>query len=193
MHEEGPNWRDRFYATEIEEILTSLEHIDNRYRSRNDVNSMHETMQTLPESTPTPSSFESQTLIGSSPSAVTSPVFTGGYSLATQPSSITSPESSFSVPTVSPSSNDVSRCPKCQTAFHGSVRYRASNLRRHMLRTLGCGNAVGCPCPMPGCGSVLSRSDNLGQHMRMVHGGDTDAVARESGARKRRRYTEGTE
>lgn len=190
MHE-GPDWRDQFYATEIKEVLASIEKIDKGYRRGINVYSIPETMQILPETAPTPSSFESQTLIGSSLSTVTSPFFTGGYSLATQPSSITSPESSSSELTASPSSNDVLRCPKCLEPFHGSAR--ASNLNRHMRRTRGCGNTAGCPCPKPGCGMVLSRSDNLGQHIKTVHGGDTDAVVGETGARKRRKYTESTE
>lgn len=193
MHEEGPNWRDRFYATEIDEILTSLEHIDNRYRRRTSVNSMPEMVQTLTESIPTPSSIESQTLIGSPLSAFTSPTVVGGYSPPTQSSSTTSPESSFSAPTPSSSRTDVERCPKCPAVFTGSPRDRASNLRRHMRTTREHGNAVGLLCPIPGCGVTLSRSDNLGKHIKTVHGGDTDAVLRRADARKRRRYTEGSE
>ena len=47
---------------------------------------------------------------------------------------------------------------------------------------------------MSGCGKILSRTDNLGKHVRAVHGGDdTGAVLRRAGARKRRRYAEDEE
>ena len=190
MHEAGPNWRDRCYATEIDMVLDSLVEIDNRHPRCINVKDMPENMQTLPGRYPTPPSIESQTLMGSPLSALTCPTFTGGYSPATQPVSTTSPGSSFSAPAPSSSSStDVTRCPKCPAVFTGTARDRASNLRRHMRTTRDHGYAVGLLCPIPGCGAILSRSDNLGKHMRTVHGVDTDAVLRRAGARKRRRDT----
>ena len=56
------------------------------------------------------------------------------------------------------------------------------------------GNEVGLPCPVSGCGKVLSRKDNLGKHVRTVHGGDnTGVMLRRAGAGKRRRYAEDME
>ena len=50
------------------------------------------------------------------------------------------------------------------------------------------GNAVGLVCTAPGCGAVFSRSDNLGKHVRTVHGGDIqlDGRLNKAGAGKRR-------
>ncbi len=179
-------------------VLASVLEMDNRQRPEhchrrytND-NVIPDDIQTWPQSTPKPSSFESQTLIGSSLSAVTSPTFTGGYANTAQPSPSMSPESSFSAPTPSSSSAGVIRCALCLTPFAGSARDRASNLRRHM-KSRKHGSAVEFPCTVPGCGKNFSRSDNLSKHMRTVHQADTGATLTRAGAQKRRRDPEGTE
>ncbi|KAF6232232.1 hypothetical protein HO173_009615 [Letharia columbiana] len=196
MHEAGPNWRDRCYATDLDTVLASvvemdnrqrLEHIVPRHRRDTNVNAMPGIKQTWAESVPTPSSIENQTLIGSSPSTVASPTFTTGYSPASQPSSTTSPESSFSAQSPSLPRTEVTHCPLCPALFTGSARDRTSNLRRHMRTSRDHGNAVGLLCTMPGCGANLSRSDNLGKHIRTLHQGDTGTRLRRQGARIRRR------
>ena len=195
MHGAGLDWRDPCYATHLETVLVSCMEMDTRqrlkeivprHRSHPNVNAMPDIKQTCAESIATPSCIESQTLIGSSPSIVASPTYTSGCSPATLPSSTTSPESSFSAPSLSLSSTDVTRCPLCPTLFTGAARDRTSNLRRHMRTMRDHGNAVGLLCTVPGCGSILSRSDNLGKHMRTVHQGDTGTMLRQD-ARKRRR------
>ncbi len=199
MHETGPKWRDRYYATDLDVVLASVVEMDNRQRPEHcrrrytNVNVIPDNVQTWSQSTPKPSPIESQTLMGSSLSAVTSPTFTGRYSHVAQPSPSTSPESSFSAPTPSSSSADATRCPHCPALFTGSARDRSSNLRRHMRTTREHGNAVGLLCTVPGCGAMLSRSDNLGKHMRTVHRADTGAMLTRAGAQKRRRDTEGAE
>lgn len=196
MHGAGLNWRDRCYATHLDTVLASVMEMDTcqqlqqivpHHRRHPNVHAMPGIKQTCAESMPTPSCMESQTLIGSSPSIVASPTYTSGYSPATQPSPTTSPESSFSAPSPSFSSTDVTRCPLCPAFFTGAARDRASNLRRHMRTMRDHGNAVGLLCTVPGCGSILSRSDNLGKHIRTVHQGDTGTMLRRQDARKRRR------
>ena len=201
MYKAGPNWRDRYYATHLDMILASLVEIDNRQRFDHiiarhqhytNAKAMPDDMQTWPESTPTPSSSQSQTLIGSSLSTITSTTFTGGYSPPIQPSSTTSPGSSFSAQTPSSSSStEITRCPQCPAFFTGSARDRNSNLRRHKRTMRDHGNEVGHLCSVEGCGKIFSRTDNLGKHVRTVHGGDdAGEVLRRAGAMKRRRYTE---
>ena len=201
MHKAGPNWRDRFYATDLDMVLASfvekdnhqrLNHIVARHQRYTNVNAMPDDLHTWPESTPTPFSIESQTLIRSSLSTITSPTFTSGYSPPAQPSLTTSPGSSFSAPTPSSSSStDITRCPQCPALFTGSARDRNSNLRRHIRTTRDHGNEVGHLCSVSGCGKILSRRDNLNKHVRMVHGGDnTGAVLRRAGAKKKRRCAE---
>ena len=56
-----------------------------------------------------------------------------------------------------------------------------------MRTTRNHGNLVGLLCTVPGCDAVISRSDNLGKHIRTVHEGDTSTTLRRQGARKRRR------
>ena len=179
MHEAGPNWRNRCYATDIVMVIASLveidnlqhlDHIETRRRRHTNVNAMAANMQKLPESIPTPLSMEGQTPIRIPLSIVTSPTYTGAYSPAFRASPTTSPESSRSAPTASCSSTSITRCPICPAVFTGSKRDRDSNFRRHMRTTVGHGNAVGLPCTVPGCSAVVSRSDNLRKHMRTVHG-----------------------
>lgn len=138
---------------------------------------------------------ETRTPIGSLPSTTASPTHTHGFSPATQPSSTTSPVSSFSAASPSTSSTDVARCPLCPAVFTGSARDRTSNLKRHMRTTRNHGNAVGLSCTVPGCDAILSRSDNLGKHMRTVHQGQGDVgmILSRQDAKKRRRDIEGVE
>ena len=200
MRKAGSNWRDRYYATDADVVLASLIEMDNRQRHNRpethrrhsiDVGVMHDKIPVRSESIPAPASIGSQTVMGLSLSAVSSPTLTGEYSPATLPSSTTSPESSFSAPTPSSTNSIVRRCHLCPALFTGSARDSASNLRRHMRTTRDHGNAVGLVCMV--CGSTISRSDNLGKHMRTVHGEGTGALLRRAGARKRRRDTEGAE
>ena len=178
MHEAGPNWRNRCYATDIDVVIASLVEIDNRQhidhiqtrrRRHTNFNAMATNMQTLPENPSTPLSIERQTPIGTPLSLVTSPTYAGEYSPEFQSSSIRSPESSFSAPTSSSSGTNITRCSICGAVFTGSKRDRDSNLRRHKRTTAGHGNTVGLHCTVPGCSAILSRSDNLGTHMRTVH------------------------
>ena len=165
------NWRDKCYALHLDLVLASFEQMEKqrgldlipiRRRHCTNVNSMPDNLQPLPENTPTQPSTVNQTLISSSLSAVTSPTFTG--------ENHTSPESSFSAPTPSSSSNHVTRCPFCPAVFTGSIRNRASNLRRHKRTRRHHGSTViAYSCTVPGCSKTLSRSDNLGKHMRTVH------------------------
>ena len=179
MHEAGPDWRNPYYATHIDVVMASLVEIDNRQRidrietrrrPGTNVNAMAANMQSLPGGAPTPLWVERQTPISTPLTSVTSPTYTDEYPPAFQPSSTTSPESSFSAPTPSSSSADVTRCPTCGAVFTGCKRDRDSNFRRHKRTTAGHGNAIGLPCTVPGCSAILSRSDNLGKHMRTVHG-----------------------
>ena len=179
MHEAGPNWRNRCYATDIVLVIASLveidnrqhlDHIDTRRRRHINVNAMAPDMQMLSKSSPTPPLMEKKTPFRTPLSIATSPTYSSEYSPAFRPSSTSSPESSFSAPTPSSSSTDVTRCPLCSAVFRGSKRDRESNLRRHKRTTVGHGNVVGLACTVPGCKAILSRSDNLGKHMRTVHG-----------------------
>ena len=200
MHRKGSNWRDLYHATDAVAILTSLVEMDNRQRLDHletrrrhsiNVNAMHDDIPARSGSTSAPSPIGSQTVMGLSLSAVSSPTLTGEYSPATLPSTTTSPESSFSAPTPSSPDSIVRRCHLCPATFTGSARNSATNLRRHMRTTRDHGNAVGLVCTV--CNSIISRSDNLGKHMRTVHGEGTGALPQRAGARKRRRYTEGAE
>ena len=175
MHEAGPNWRNRCYATHIDVVSASLvemhnrQHLDRvetRRRRDTNLNAMAPNTQPLPESTSTSPSAEMQTPISTSLSIFTSPTYTGEYSPT---NTTTSPESSFSATTPSSSSPDVTRCPSCPAVFKGSKRDRKSNLRRHTRTKAGHVNVVGLPCKVPGCNAILSRSDNLDKHMRQVH------------------------
>lgn len=201
MYEVGLNWRDRYYSTHLDTVLASVVEMDTRERlkqivprhQRNiNVNPVPNIKHPSNEGKLTPSSTESQTLIGSSPSSITSPCFTSGSSPTNQPSSTTSPDSSFSTPSPSSSTN-VTYCPLCPALFTGSLRDRSSNLRRHMRTTRNHGSSVGLLCDVSGCNAVISRSDNLGKHMRTVHGGDPRTTLKRQGAGKRRRDTEGAE
>ena len=172
MHEAGPDWRNRCYATDIIMVMASLVEIDNRQRldhiqarrrRHTNVKAMAADMQTLPESTPTPLLMERQTPIRTPLSIVTSPTYTGEYSPI---SPITSPESSFSAPAASSSSASITRCPLCPKVFKG--RWSRTNMRRH--KRYAHGSEARPSCPIPGCHAILSRSDNLGKHVRTVHG-----------------------
>lgn len=193
MHEAGPNWRDRCYATHLDTVLASIVEMDTQrlkqirpcHQSKINVEPMPGAKHTLAESIPTPSSTQSQTLVGSSPITSASPTFTSGSSPTIQSSSMTSPESAFSAQSPS-SSTDVTHCPLCSALFTGSLRDRSSNLRRHMRTTRNHGSVVGLLCTVPGCNAVISRSDNLVKHIRTVHEGDTGTL-RQQVARKRRR------
>lgn len=169
MHEAGPNWRSRCYATDMIMVVASLveidnrqhlDHIETRRRRHTDVNAMTATMQTLSESTPTPPSTERQTPIRTPLSIVTS----SKYSSVIQTSPTTSPESSFSAPSASSLSTNITPCPLCPKVFKG--RYSKTNMRRH--KRYEHGNDAKPPCPI--CGAILSRSDNLGKHVKTVHG-----------------------
>ena len=153
---------------------------------KTDINAMPHTEQISAKGIPELPSSEIQTPIGSSPCTLTSPTFTNGSSPTTQPSAVTSPETSFSGPLPS-SSSDVLHCPHCPGTFIGSPRNRMSNLRRHMRTTRNHGNIVGLRCRVPGCNTVISRSDNLAKHRRTVHEENASATSERPGTRKRRR------
>ena len=163
-----------------------LKQIVPRHPHEPDVSPTPTTKQTLLESIPTPPSTGSQTLVGSSPSTITSPTFAGGSSPTTQPSPSTSSQSSFSAPSPA-SSTDVTHCHLCPAIFTGSPRDRSSNLRRHMRTTRDHGSVVGLLCTVPGCNATISRSDNLVKHIRTVHEGNTSTTLRQQDSRKRRR------
>lgn len=195
MHEAGPDWRDRCYATHLDMVLISVVEMDNRQRLEqivprhgrsNEVDQKFDTKQTLAESNLETSSTERQTLIDASPSTIASSTFTNESSPKTQPSPTATPESSF--PTPSPSSEtNVTHCSLCPAQFTGSLRDRSSNLRRHMRTTRNHGTFMALSCTVPGCNAVISRSDNLDKHIRTVHKGDESTMLRRQGARKRRR------
>lgn len=202
MQAAGPHWRDRYHATDIDVVLASVVEMDNSQRLDHRVphHQRSTTIDAIPDtklichdkniSTPSPWTTKNQPLNGSSPSTVTSPTLTPttGSSPATQSSPKTSPASSFSASSPSSSSSaDITRCPLCPALFTGSARDRGSNLRRHMRTTRDHGNEVGLLCTVRGCGAVLSRSDNLGKHVRTVHPGVRSEMLRRAGARKRRR------
>lgn len=195
MNKAGLHWRDRHYATHLDTVLASAVEMNNRQRLQRILprhqpdtqsNPLSDINQKLKESIPMPSSVERRTLIALSPFMSTSPVSPSGFSPRTQPSSITSPQSSFSA-SPSSSSTDVTHCSLCPALFTGSLRDRSSNLRRHVRTTRNHGNMVGHMCTVPGCNVVISRSDNLGKHLRTVHEGNQSTTLRRQGARKRRR------
>ena len=174
MHEAGPDWRNPYYATHIDVVIASLvdinnrqhlDHIGSRRRRETNVNAMDANMQSLPESAPTPISVEMQIVIGRQLSKITSPPYTGEYSPACQPSSTTSPKSCISATTSSSLSTDITLCPICGAVFKG--RWSRTNMGRHKKSTHD--NKARRPCTVPGCTAMLSRSDNLGKHMRTVH------------------------
>lgn len=194
MHEAGPNWRDRCYATHLDMVMVSIVEMAARQRLEqavprgSKVDEDSDTRKTLAKINLDPSSTERQTPVDFSPCTMTSSTFTNASSPIIQPSATTTatPESSFSAPC--PSSNtNITHCPLCTTQFTGSRRDRSSNLRRHMRTTRNHGNFVGLLCTVPGCDAVISRSDNLVKHIRTVHEGDTSTMLRRQGARKRRR------
>ena len=201
MHEAGLSWRDRCYATHLDTVLASIVEMDTRRRPRRivpchqrntNVDPMPDTKQGFSGSILTPSSNESQTPIGSSPCTLTSPSLTSECSPATQPSSTTSPATSFSAQSPFPIT-DVTNCPLCPAIFTGSQRDRSSNLRRHTRTTRNHGSIVGLLCDVPGCNAVISRSDNLVKHIRTVHEADMSTTLRRQGARKRRRDRDAAE
>ena len=152
---------------------------------KGNINAMRHTGQRSVDAISIVPSSGTQTPINSSPSTLTSPTFTNGSSPATQSSAVTSPETYFSGPSPS-SSSDVSHCPHCPATFTGTLPNRLSNLRRHMRTTRDHGNIVGLLCRVPGCNAVFSRTDNLAKHVRTVHE-DNGATLKRQGARKRRR------
>ena len=194
MHEAGLTWRDGYFATVLNMVLASALEMDRRqppaqidpYPDRKiDVNAMSHSEQTPATGLSELASTEIQTPTDSSPYTLTSPTFTNGSSPMTLPSAVTSPETSFSGPSPS-SSSDRSYCPHCPATFTGTLRNRSSNLQRHLCTTPDHGNVVGLPCTVPGCNAVISRSDNLAKHMRTVHD-DNSATLKRRGAKKRRR------
>ena len=194
MHEAGLNWRDGYFATVLDMVLASALEMDRRQPPaqidsypdhKGDINAMRHTEQLSVSGISIVPSSEAQTPIDSSPSTLTSPTFTNGSSPATQLSAVTSPETSFSGPSPS-SSSDVSYCPHCPMIFTGTPRNRKSNLRRHIRTMRDHGSIVGLLCKVPGCNTVISRSDNLAKHMRTVHEGNS-ATLKRRGAEKRRR------
>ena len=165
-----------------------LAQIDPYPGRKGDIHAVRRTEHTSVDGISMVPSSEIQTPIDSSPSTLTSPTFTNGSSPATQSSAVTSPETSFSGPSPS-SSSDVSHCSHCPATFTGTPRNRKSNLRRHIRTTSDHGNIVGLLCIVPGCNTVISRSDNLAKHMRTVHE-DNKATLKRRGTRKRRRYSD---
>lgn len=199
MNGAGPNWRNRHYATHLDTVLAlivetencqQLEEILPRHQQNTNSSALPRPTQRLAQGPPTLLCTESQTLVGSSPSTITSP---SESSPTTQASSVPSPLSSFTAPSPSSSSADVTRCDICLKVFTGALRDRISNLKRHMRTTRDHGNTVGHLCPVAGCGAVLSRSDNMGKHIRTLHQGNEGVLQRPQGARKRGRDSEDAE
>ena len=195
MHKAGPNWRDRYYATDLDTVLASAVEMNNRQRLNGmqicrphlvQVMAMPDTHQTRFDNIPTPSSVTSQTFTGSSPSTVASTAHINDSSPQNHPSLTASPESSFSAPSPSFFDADVTRCTLCPAVFKGSAGDRASNLRRHMRTTREHSNTVGFTCRRPGCGTIMSRSDNLKKHVKAVHQGDAGTSLGQQRARKRK-------
>ena len=172
MHEAGTNWRHRCYATDMIMVIASfmeidtrqrLDHTKTRRRRHTNVNAIAADMQPSSDDTPIPLPIERQTPIRTPLSIVTSLTYIGDYSPI---SPTTSPESSFSAPAASSSSTSITRCPQCPKVFKG--RYSKTNMRRH--KRYAHGDEAKPSCPIPGCHAILSRSDNLGKHIRTVHG-----------------------
>ena len=66
----------------------------------------------------------------------------------------------------------VVKCPACSKIFKGCLQDAKSNLQRHLRTSRSHNNrSTGLKCPMPEChDKAPTRNDNLGPHLRNVHG-----------------------
>ena len=150
MREWGLQWRNQFYGTILGTVLATASELS-RYRGH------------APQDPPaTPSSNLNASYSADMPNA----------SAAMPPAEVDA-SSTFSpctLQTLPPSSYDVSYCPdsSCKASFTGSSH--RTNLERHLRTALHHNQDARPRCEV--CGMTFSRSDNVQQHLRNIHGLD---------------------
>ena len=181
MLEAPRNWRENFYVADLSRILIISLEIDNgRHRAselalRGPITPPRAFAgpQQPCESLVSSMSTDTETLINSSPSTVTSrtpinvaqPAAGGGRSTLS-PQSPFATWSSFASPA---QPVETTYCDECFKPFTGTPQDRKSNLKRHKLTTKGHGKGATYKCSFPGCPALYRRTDYLKKHLRKVH------------------------
>lgn len=198
MQQAGPDWRERSYVTDLYKVLAISKELDNNHKrsvAQSDPKSSvsptvnpsnaHHGSPTSPDAigsmTPpncSPSTMTSKTSISFAQSHASESFNNSPNSSA----SLSSPSSSFSVTT----NADAICCQICPATFTGQSQ--KTNFERHMRTTKRHRDGIGLSYRIEGCKSILSRSDNMGKHLRTVH--HIDIPSRSQGTKKRRRSSD---
>ena len=152
MKDLGPHWRNHFYETILGTILATAAE-----SSRHQGHALQ-----IPPSTPVKNYNPSYNASTSTPSSsATTPPVVLHASTTSSPNPVSSP---------SAPSDGVSYCPDpaCQASFTGSRRQ--TNLERHLKTALHHNQDTQLKCWV--CHVAFSRTDNLKQHVRNIHGLD---------------------
>ena len=195
MQDSNPNWRNRYYATLLDNALAVARESEKRPKStvfptKNDdlvlgeqtqpSNNLPTTLSYTPESNSTNTSPRT---LNSNSSPDDSRLSTLGNSI-TSPSTLRGGESHNSPSSSQPPSTEVLSCPECPSSPNNKFQNR-SNLNRHMHSTKKHNNGMQRhTCPMADCNAPLGRSDNVNKHLKNVHG--IENLSRHD-VRKRRR------
>ena len=194
MQKAGPDWRDRFYATDLEKVLAISQEIDNRHKKFATGKAIlrkrppcSDPRQSHQERDPSPGRKIITSSIDSLPATLIPDMPTPLSQSTASHSSSMSPDSSFSqtspTPSTSTNSTQTTVCDLCKATFTGE--YQKSNYDRHMRTSKQHGGTSGLLCPIEGCGAELFRSDNLAKHMRKAHQKMTP-LRRQGGNRRRK-------
>lgn len=180
MQDLGTSWRDPYYAMVLDKFLamrfetqnwrssTSLSDANvletNKPKHKDNHRPMSPTFINGPSRGP---SSGSTTTTSTSPESKDLEQFDGDRHSPAN-TSLTSTSSGLEAE-ISNRSSNLLCCsyPDCKAEFTG--KSRKENLTRHLRGPKH--NVDGAlPCPKPGCGRLLSRSDNLRNHLQCVHG-----------------------
>lgn len=180
MFSSTSNWHDRYYATDLDEVLFVFYKLQEKQHSKRTLvgegicfdgkSSLDEQQYQSPIST---KSRQSTYFTDSPATTLTCSTFFGSPVLPGNNSSITlalnSYPSSSPVEISSPMSSNNLVCPICNKSFHAKKdQDQRTNLRRHMA-TKHAPERKRFPCPVLECDKTYPRSDNLKRHLRNDH------------------------
>lgn len=195
MQQAGPDWRERSYVTDLYKVLAIFKELDNNHKRsvaqsdpKSSVSPTVNPSNAHHGSPTSPDAIGSMTPPNYSPSTMTSKTSKTSISFAqshvsesfnnspNSSASLSSPSSSFSETT----NADAICCLKCPATFTGQSQ-KTRTTKRHR-------DGIGLSYRIEGCVSILSRSDNMGKHLRTVH--HIDIPSRSQGTKKRRRSSD---
>ena len=175
------DWRNRFYVTELQEVLEVSLELDCSQEISSSTNHWPNTSvlavirpnATAPVSPTSPTSSTHFTGTNSSPTSLTSWTLTSASEDDTVSGLLGSPTNTPISP-LSPSSpipnSETTRCSSCGATFTGTLQHRRSNYKRHMRTARRHSAHAALQCPISGCKSTLMQTDNLAKHLQSQHG-----------------------